>query len=558
MWLLLLAFNLIGAWWSAHSALDVLEEVRAEASLSSLGEGDEVARLRVAEGRFQTARSRLRSVSVSPLRALPVLGRQLRSGDHLSRVGADVAATGADALDSVRRRLDGGMPPGHERAGLFQDLAQIATEAIDRLDSVDLGPSAALVGPLADGRARAAEELHELRDTLAQARTASAGLGELFTGDSVQLLLLGNNAEMRAGSGMFLTVGTLLFDDGSLSVGEIVPTFDFQLPESVPIDGDLADRWGWLEPGREWRNLGVTPRFDVTGPLAARMWTAARGQQVDGVLAVDVLALQAILAAVGPIEVDGRTLDADNVVDDLLHDQYEGLDPEDPSTQVERRGRLGQVAGETLQALEGTGVDAARLAEELAGAARGRHILAWSGRPPVQEAWEALELDGALEPTDLLLSVLNRGGNKLDPYLSVDAQLAVVEAGPMTEVSIEIRLGNHALGDEPSYILGPSPPLEVAEGTYIGLVTVTLPGAAAAGRFDGVGSLAAAGPDGPTRVVAAPVEIPIGEERVVTLRFELPSAIEQIRVLPSARTPLISWQWGDRTWRDGSAETVAW
>jgi hypothetical protein len=97
-------------------------------------------------------------------------------------------------------------------------------------------------------------------------------MAELFAGNSTLLLLLGNNAEMRAGSGMFLTVGTLTVSDGRLDVGEIVPTFDFQLPEPVTVDTDLAARWGWLEPGREWRNLGVSPRFDVTAEQASRMW----------------------------------------------------------------------------------------------------------------------------------------------------------------------------------------------------------------------------------------------------------------------------------------------
>lgn len=556
-WLLLVAFNLTAAWSSARHGLDLLDQVRTEASPSSLRTGPEVARLGDAEARFEDARSRLRSLPVSPLRALPVLGRQLRSADHLSQAAAEVAATGAEALGRVRQRLEGGLPQGPDRARLFHDLAVVAAEAQERLQGVDLGPTE-LVGPLAEGRARAEEELGELRGTLSRARDATAGLGELFGRDSTQLLLLGNNAEMRAGSGMFLTVGTLTIDDGALSVGEIVPTFDFQLPEPVAVEGDLSDRWGWLEPGREWRNLGVSPRFDVTAPLAARMWTAARGQEVEGVLALDVLALQALLAAVGPIDVEGEQLRADNVVDDLLHDQYLGLDAGDPASQAERRGRLGEVARATLQRLEATGVEAARLAEELAGAAQGRHILAWSSRAPVQEAWEALAVDGALGPHDLLVSVLNRGGNKLDPYLHVEAELGVEEEPGRTAVNVELRLENQAAGDQPPYILGPTPPLEVPAGTYVGLVTVTLPGAAATGRFDGVDALAVAGADGPTRVVATPVEIPLGEERILTLRFELPAAAERIDVLPSARVPPVSWRWGDQAWEDETARVVMW
>ena len=460
VWLAVAAVTLAGAVVSARAGLATLEEVREDASVSTLGPSqDDAVRLRDAEAHFDTARHRVRSLAVSPLRALPVVGRQLRSVDHLSAAAGEVAGTAADALGEVRGRLEGGLPSGPDRARLLADLAEVAGQAEERLAAVDLGPDEGLVGPLAEGRFRAATELAELQESARRARLAGTGMAELFTGNSTLLLLLGNNAEMRAGSGMFLTVGTVSVSDGRLSVGEIVPTFDFQLAESVPVEGDLADRWGWLEPGREWRNLGVSPRFDVTAPLAARMWAEARGQTVDGVLAVDVVALEALLAATGPVEVEGQTIDADSVVQDLLHDQYLGLDDgQFDVAQAERRGRLGGVARAALEALERPELDATLLAEELAGAARGRHLLAWSPDAVVQQGWEAMGLEGAVGPDDLLVAVLNRGGNKLDPYLQVTGEITVERGPDVTAVSVEVTLENTVTAGEPPYILGPSPP----------------------------------------------------------------------------------------------------
>jgi hypothetical protein len=558
VWLAAAAVLLVGARSSAQAGLAEMEALRAGASPANLLSGSETARLRRAEAHFDRARAALRSVPVSPLRALPVVGRQLRSADALSQAAGEVADAGGDALDEAVALVEGGAGAGPERATLIRKLAEVAERSERRVATVDLGPDDALVGPLARARVEAAETVEELEASLGRARVATAGLAELFEGDSTLLLLLGNNAEMRAGSGMFLTVGTLTISDGRLSVGEIVPTFDFQLPEAVPVEGDLADRWGWLEPGREWRNLGVTPRFDVTAPLAARMWAQAKGQTVDGVLAIDVLALEALLEATGPVEVESQTIDADTVVQELLHDQYVGLDGQDDVAQAERRGRLGGVARAAVEALERPKIDLARLAEELAGAARGRHLLAWSPEAAVQRGWEAMSLDGTVGPDDVMVSVLNRGGNKLDPYLEVVGDI-VVDPGPgTTTVSIEMILENTVGADEPLYILGPSPPLEVATGTYVGLVAATLPGRATGGRFDGYDSLAVAGADGPTRVVAVPVEVPRGERRVVTLRFELPPGPRLIEVLPSARVPSISWRWQDRAWEDDHAETLDW
>ncbi len=82
----------------------------------------------------------------------------------------------------------------------------------------------------------------------------------------------------------------------------VQPTVDIPVPAGkVTPTGDLAARWGWLKPGQDWRNLGLTPQFDVNGPLAAQMWEAETGQHVDGVLAVDVEALHQLLEVTGPV-----------------------------------------------------------------------------------------------------------------------------------------------------------------------------------------------------------------------------------------------------------------
>ena len=95
---------------------------------------------------------------------------------------------------------------------------------------------------------------------------------------------------------------------------------------AVPVTGDLEANWGWLQPGVDWRNLGLTPQFDVNGPLAARMWQAVTGQRVDGVMAVDVATLQQFLQVTGPVTLpDGTSLNAGDVVQYLTHDQYAGL-----------------------------------------------------------------------------------------------------------------------------------------------------------------------------------------------------------------------------------------
>jgi hypothetical protein len=103
---------------------------------------------------------------------------------------------------------------------------------------------------------------------------------------------------------------------------------------------------------------------------------------------------------------------------------------------------------------------------------------------------------------------------------------------------------------EPRYVAGPHPLSGVGEGVYLGILTVTAPGAATNLRLDGVESVAVVGRDGPSQVVGFQFELPRGGQRTVVARFELPGRRGILRVEPSARVPTIAWRSADLKWRD--------
>ena len=112
--------------------------------------------------------------------------------------------------------------------------------------------------------------------------------------------------------------------NGLFTVRDLRSTGEILLePDLVEIaDSDLQDRWGWLDIAVDWRNLSASPRFPPNAELAADMWEALEGETVDGVIVLDPVALAAVMAATGPIEVDGRRIDDGGVVRELLFDQY--------------------------------------------------------------------------------------------------------------------------------------------------------------------------------------------------------------------------------------------
>ena len=65
--------------------------------------------------------------------------------------------------------------------------------------------------------------------------------------------------------------------------------------------------------------------------------------------------------------------------------------------------------------------DPEQLASELVDVASGRHLMLWSRDPDEQAGWDAVQVAGTLKPNSMLLGLHNRGGNKLDQFLDVNA-----------------------------------------------------------------------------------------------------------------------------------------
>jgi hypothetical protein len=291
------------------------------------------------------------------------------------------------------------------------------------------------------------------------------------------------------------------------------------------------------------------------------MWQARTGEPVDGVLAVDPYALRAIIAATGPVEVDGRPITAQNVVRELLLEQYRAVsdDPvpeQELADQLARRERLSRVASAVIARLDAEDWDLARLVDALVPAARGRHILAWSAVPAQGRAWRAAGVDGALRRSSLMVSVLNRSGNKLDQFLSVEAALAARPVRDGVAVRLRLRIRNLAPEGLGWYVLGPYPYSSLREGQYRGIVAVNLPWGAGAATLRGVERVVASGSDGPTRVIAGDIDLDRGETGVVTLRFRVPRGAERVRIEPSARSPETAWRVGGARFADDRAHAV--
>jgi len=558
LWLIAVAVVLVLGVRDASHATAEVNQAKSNLSAADLVSGGAGPQLAAAGAEFSRAKSLLDSPIVAPLDILPVLGRQLRSVQDLAGAAAQVSHIGATAVTEARTVLDAPHQFGPDRITALHRLALLGQFTDAALAHIDSGPDQALIGPVASKHDAFIRQLDQARTTLQHASAVATAVAGILQGPQRYLVLMGNNAEMRAGSGAYLEAGMLTTSDGELHLTDVVPTSGIPAaPGAVPVTGNLETNWGWLLPGVDWRNLGLTPQFDVNGPLAARMWQSVTGQSVDGVLAVDVDTLQQFLQVTGPVTLpDGTVMNAGNVVQYLTHDQYVGLN--DSDTSQNRVDRLGAIATASLNALDNEPLDLKSLADAMTGATSGRHLLLWSAAPSDEDAWQAGGVAGQLSADSAMVAVINRGGNKLDQYLGVSADLQL-SAGPgATEGTLTVDLDNQTPPGQSQFIAGPYPGLGTVYGEYIGLLAVNLPHEASDLQVRGGAPVDARGAEGPDWVLATPVDVKAGASQQIVVTFRMPAGHGSMTVVPSARLTPVSWHYRGAIHSDAAPFELTW
>ena len=558
VWITASGVVLLGVRSRTSAGLDALDRAEQQLNAAQLLRGAGTSDLVIAQSEFSDAHALASTPVLEPWRVVPLFGGNVSSIADLTAAAADVAAIGEQVSRAAAAVVAQQPVDGAGRLELLAQLEKISARADRALAHVDLGNDFFLIGPLGDARQEFLDRLVQLRRTVADAEAATAGAQILLQGPRRYLVLAANNAEMRAGSGMMLSAGVATFVDGGFSLGEMAPSQDYNVPGGVALPADLASLWGFAPVGKDFRYLGMSPRFDVNAVVAADMWQAATGEVVDGVLAVDPVTLQALLAAQGPVEAAGRTLSADDVLGFVFLGQYEGVGLDDP-VQADRRDQLSVVARAGVDTLTTRPWNVDALVEQLGTVGQGRHLLAWARDPVEQRTWAAAGIDGVLGADSLAPNVLNTGGNKLDQFLQVAADLTLAErADGGRDATLTLTLRNQAPEGLAPYVAGPHPSTGLAEGEYQGIVSVNTPGFGSLPAMEGAEPVVVNGVDGPTKVVGGFVRLLRGASVTVTVRFTLPDGASTLRVEPSARVPPISWRSLGERWSDTASHHLEW
>lgn len=557
VWLVAVAGLLLLARHDGLSGFTHLDRARRSPDLGALLEPGTAQELHESAAAFDRSQGWLDNPLLAPLRVVPFVGRQLRASQRLDRAAASSVAVAAGTVDDLRVLTQGPTPHGPHRVELVRAVGRLAERADHSLSTVDAGSGDALIGPLDRAHRTFVQKRTDSRRGLTRTERLTAGLADFLQGPSHYLLVGANNAEMRAGSGMWLSAGPLDASAGRLDLGDVRPTDDLVLAAgAVPVtDPDLARNWSWLDPGRDFRQLALTPRFEVTAGLAQRMWALVPGgSPVDGVVMIDVEGLRDVLRAVGPVTVDGTAYRPDNLQAQLLNQQYR-----EPGGQRVRKDRLGAVARAAFDRLERGSWRPEALVTQLGRAGAGRHLMVWSSRVADQAAWEAASVDGSVQDRSFAVSLLNRGANKLDFFLGQSVEVRTQPSGSDTDVTVRVKLTNRTPAGQPSYVAGgPQASAGLVPGEYGGILVVNLPAAAGDVILDGGAYSTLAGRDGPSQARGIFLRLPAGRATEVTVRFRLTGRHGSLVLEPTGRAPEAIWSFQGLRFKAELRRTVRW
>ncbi len=506
--------------------------------------GQAAPALRSAAAAFEAGDTRLDRPQVAPLRLVPVLGRQIRSGGALAASSATVLRRAAEVAEAV-----GSLEAGSAEArveGVRRVRAGV-TELAAASSTAELGPENGLVGSLARARQSTRTRLDELDQVLRDGTAVLDALSGLLAGDRKVLVLGATNAEMRVGQAAATQFGVLSAQGGSLSFSRPMSRAALARPPA-PLaveDPDIRRNWPFLD-NDNLAYVGTTPRFEVVARRAAALVEAATGDRFALVVQVDAVALARLTSLSGAVEIEGAPgpLQGDALLRFLLHDQYAGIpDVRGGRENAERREALSRVAAVFAERVNRGDLPLGEVAAELGRLGRSRNVLAHALDPVLAPGVRALKVDGDVPAEALSIGLLNAGASKLDQFVGLRVDLTMAPRGDRTQVTARVSVRNQTPTGEPPYVLGEQPEGTPAQG-YAGFLVLTVPGTASSLTPPPDQPLYVAGTDGPLQVMATYLRLGRGQRMEQVFTFDVPTGTE-LAIVPSGRSPGVGWYLGE-------------
>lgn len=347
------------------------------------------------------------------LSLVPYFGRGVGDARHL--------ATAMDELTSALEVAEEVYPQvsGHDATLLDDGDVNLETmdELVDAVNKIedhvveartqleDVRDEAPLLGTMAGDK----------RDTaLAQVRPAASGLARMrplidslpkvlgAEGKRKYLLAMMNPTEMKYAGGSMLTFSVLEIEDGKLRRGKVRDSVTnpklFRRGFWDNVEGNV-----FASPYSERiTHANVAPSWPIAGEETLRAWEWLRRDRsddpsMDGLIAIDLVALSHVLRVTGPLQVngEGEMITADNLLPKLAGD-YARFSPQEQAERKSLNKRL--IPAFTDRLFSGT--DFVGTMKAVNQSAQERHLALYFRDDDEQAAAREIGFDGDLSQTD--------------------------------------------------------------------------------------------------------------------------------------------------------------
>lgn len=251
--------------------------------------------------------------SLEPIRKTKLFAQQFELGDNLlnlsilSLTSARSSVLGIEALLKSVKAVTG---ESTESPASYFDYAKLeltsAGEDLDKAEALIKSESfkQGLPQILARSVAGLSEKLELYSSLVGRARAISILLPQLVAQDGTKdyLILLQNNMELRPAGGFIGSFAKVSFEGGKLKKLDVndIYAIDGNLGLHVEPPKEIKDDLGqkdWFLRDSNWES-----DFPTSARQAQWFYTKETGERVAGVVAIDVSAMEGLLASIGPIE----------------------------------------------------------------------------------------------------------------------------------------------------------------------------------------------------------------------------------------------------------------
>jgi hypothetical protein len=469
--LAVLALPLLHARSEAKAAEADLAQAQAALSAHHIG----VARssIKSAGSEIQAAQHDANGFGSDVWSHVPVFGSAVTDARHLVDALDEATQVGALGTDAYARAIG---PHSNLVTGNTVDVPALRTLAATvtsvgphlsaaqadlssiQADAPFLGPKIAALRDEASSQLASAQRSYQTTGPVLQRLPAMLGAH----GPRQYLIAMMNPFEQRFSGGATLTMSALSVSQGRISFGKSY------------TEAEISSRQPLLRWPRVSGNALLSPRprhliaatsspwWQVSGDELSRAWEARTGQRVNGVFAIDLQSLAALIGLTGPVQVPGYgELTAHDLVTRMAgaYDRFQ-----DPVQRHALNLAIIPVFRERLLA-GGRFVQKAQL---LQSQASGRHVALYFRDRGEERAFAALGFDGNLAATKhdyIGVFTHNRNGSKMDywQHRAIASQV-VLHADGSARVHLKVGVSNGA----PPYTLTVPDPKHGYTTHYLG------------------------------------------------------------------------------------------